>query len=166
SRAAQLEARIAALESIVGHQEAGSEPLKDGIAPVVAKLEEQLQLVTQPRQMEIAVRRAKTLTSELERLQRLKEQDAERLGISAETEKKIDQLFSTLDQLDPLIPLAPVLVERLKSLQQLHTRAATFAEAVLAVEQEQARLEGSVNDATEQSSKVGCPYNLASPSVC
>jgi hypothetical protein len=65
-------------------------------------------------------------------------------------------LFATLDRLDPLIPLAPALVQRLKNLEQLHARAATFADAVTAVEQEQNRLTTSINNMEEQYTKVSC----------
>jgi hypothetical protein len=154
TRAAQLEARIAALERLLGPEDSSAPRLTDPIAPTVARLEERLQLITQPRQMEVAVRRAKTLANELERLQSLKAKDAERTGISEETEKQIETLFNTLDQLDPLIALAPTLVDRLKSLQLLHARAAKFSEALIATEREQARLSDAVKDAADQTSKL------------
>src|SRR5690606_28557149 len=64
TRAAQLEARIAALERLLGPEDSSAPRLTDPIAPTVARLEERLQLITQPRQMEVAVRRAKTLANE------------------------------------------------------------------------------------------------------
>ncbi|KAI9598230.1 Dynamitin-domain-containing protein [Syncephalis fuscata] len=153
-RAAQLESRLAALERLVGHERNIEAEPTDAIAPVIAKMEQQLELLAQPRHMELVARRAKALTHELERLQRYKAEDDERLGINKETAKKIDQLFSTLDQLDPLIPLAPALVQRLKNLEQLHARAATFSDAVTAVEREQTRLDGSINGMEEQCTKI------------
>jgi hypothetical protein len=56
---------------------------------VIAKLEQQLELLTQPRQMELVARRAKALAHELERVQRYKAEDDERIGINTETTKKV-----------------------------------------------------------------------------
>ncbi|KAI8057613.1 Dynamitin-domain-containing protein [Syncephalis plumigaleata] len=147
SRAIQLESRLTALERLVGHERGIDAEPTEAIAPVIAKLEQQLELLTQPRQMELVARRAKALAHELERVQRYKAEDDERIGINTETTKKINQLFATLDRLDPLIPLAPALVQRLKNLEQLHARRPP-------VEQEQSRLATGINNMEEQCTKI------------
>lgn len=47
-----------------------------------------------------------------------------------DTLQKIDALFALLPRLDPLLPLTPRLLTRLRSLATLHSSAATFGETL------------------------------------
>jgi nuclear migration protein JNM1 len=54
--------------------------------------------------------------------------------------QKIDALFALLPRLDPLLPLAPHLLNRLKSLASLHTASSTFASDLTSLGSEADRL--------------------------
>ncbi|GAA5996170.1 hypothetical protein JCM5350_000490 [Sporobolomyces pararoseus] len=50
--------------------------------------------------------------------------------------QKIDSLFSLLPRIDPLLPLAPRLLTRLRSLQSLHQSSATFSTTLSSLQTE------------------------------
>ena len=54
--------------------------------------------------------------------------------------QKIDSLFSLLPRMDPLLPLAPRLLTRLRSLQTLHQSSTTFSTDLGALQTELSRL--------------------------
>lgn len=54
--------------------------------------------------------------------------------------QKIDSLFSLLPRLDPLLPLTPRLLSRLRSLATLHSSAANFGETLNGLKDEINRL--------------------------
>ena len=55
----------------------------------VEKLEQHINILSQPRQLEQLSRRLKVVTGELERVQELQAKDATVSGISAEAENKV-----------------------------------------------------------------------------
>lgn len=54
--------------------------------------------------------------------------------------QKIDALFTLLPRLDPLLPLTPRLLTRLRSLSTLHSSAATFGETLRGLQDEIGKL--------------------------
>ncbi|CAO3623338.1 unnamed protein product [Cunninghamella echinulata] len=60
--------------------------------------------------------------------------------LSNDTEEKVNQLFATMEKVDPLLNLTPTLLTRLKALQGLHTEAATFGKSVKLISEEQTRM--------------------------
>ncbi|KAI8379725.1 uncharacterized protein BYT42DRAFT_496199 [Radiomyces spectabilis] len=64
----------------------------------------------------------------------------ENAPLSNEAENKVNQLFSTMEKIDPLIHLTPALLTRLKALQGLHTEAATFGRSIKIISTEQTRM--------------------------
>lgn len=60
--------------------------------------------------------------------------------IPPDTLQKLDALFSLLPRLDPLLPLTPRLLARLRSLATLHSSAATFGETLSGLKEEVERL--------------------------
>lgn len=60
--------------------------------------------------------------------------------IPPDTLQKLDALFSLLPRLDPLLPLTPRLLTRLRSLATLHSSAATFGETLSGLKDEVERL--------------------------
>lgn len=173
TKAAEMDDRIAKLEKLVGASQSsgyGEVPTPTTTTPLIntiEKLEQQLGLLTQPRQLDSVTRRTKMLIGDLEKMQDLKAKAAAADSlrgagtdtISEETEEKINRLFQTLDKVDPFLSLTPVLLARLKALQQLHTEAATFSESIkmLAFEQgkwgEEIRSLTGVTERLEQSFK-------------
>ena len=148
-------------------------PLPPPLLSSISKLEHQLQLLTQPRHLETVSRRVKVLVTDLERVHeaRRKIGDTRPLnlalssGISistglsesivatgtsgeqlpADALQKIDGLFTLLPRIDPLIPLTPHILNRLRSLSTLHSSSSTFSQDLQGVEQSVESLKHSEN---------------------
>ncbi|KAI9498742.1 hypothetical protein BDB00DRAFT_881169 [Zychaea mexicana] len=176
SKVSDIDERIAKLESLVGSSSGrGLDDLPPSLATAsligsVSKLEQQITILAQPRQLETVARRVKVLISELDRLNELKSgrkdlslgflssttslpstaggaaganaanENKEAQGLSSEAEEKVNQLFATMEKVDPLLNLTPALLTRLKALQGLHTEASTFGRSVKAISEEQTRI--------------------------
>ncbi|KAG0030909.1 Dynactin subunit 2 [Podila clonocystis] len=154
TKTAELAERIASLEKALG-----STQMQSGASLVgtVEKLEQHINIVVQPRQLEKLSRRLKTVMADLERVQELQAKDATASGISADAENKVPQscvlkdlcflfgfginaLFELIDKIDPLVSLAPVLVTRLKGLKGLHAEAAVFSDSIKMISSEQTKI--------------------------
>lgn len=121
----------------------------------------------------MVARRVKVLNNDLDRLNELKSgrKDASKIlgygasnsltqnnstttentnadGISNDTEAKVNQLFATLEKVDPLLNLTPALLTRLKALQGLHTEAAAFGQSVKVISEEQTRMTDELKSLT------------------
>jgi hypothetical protein len=57
--------------------------------------------------------------------------------IQSEYEKKIDQIFSLIEKLSPVVDSIPHLITRLRALKQLHTEAAVFADSLKILNEQQ-----------------------------
>ncbi|KAG0332945.1 Dynactin subunit 2 [Podila horticola] len=137
TKTAELAERIAALEKALG-----STQMQSGTSLVgtVEKLEQHINILVQPRQLEQLSRRLKAVMADLERVQELQTKDATASGISADAENKINALFELIDKIDPLVSLAPVLVTRLKGLKGLHAEAAVFSDSIKMISNEQTKI--------------------------
>ncbi|CAG8478163.1 5637_t:CDS:2 [Paraglomus brasilianum] len=160
AKTTDLDERITALEKLIGtahgHNIEDLSPTitNSNVIAAIEKLEQHLQLLTQPRHLEAISRKAKTLTAELERVNELKNKELSNGGvIPFETGEKINYLFNLLEKLDPLMSVAPALVNRLKSLQQLHSEAAIFSDTIKMLASEQSKITDelkSLNDVAEK----------------
>ncbi|KAG0358932.1 Dynactin subunit 2 [Podila minutissima] len=137
TKTAELAERIASLEKTLG-----STQMQSGASLVgtVEKLEQHINILVQPRQLEQLSRRLKVVMADLERVQELQAKDATASGISADAENKINALFELIDKIDPLVSLAPVLVTRLKGLKSLHAEAAVFSDSIKMISSEQTKI--------------------------
>ncbi|KAF8940156.1 Dynamitin-domain-containing protein [Dissophora ornata] len=151
TKTAELAERLALLEKAVG-----STPMQSGASLVgtVEKLEQHINILSQPRQLEQLSRRLKTVTGELERVQELQAKDAAAAGISSDAEHKINTLFELVDKIDPLVSLAPVLVTRLKGLKGLHAEAAIFSDSIKMISSEQSKITEELKGLDTVSSKL------------
>ncbi|KAI9018622.1 hypothetical protein CLU79DRAFT_805152 [Phycomyces nitens] len=179
SQVSEIDERIAKIEKLVGTSAGqGPEDMPSGLASTtlinsMAKLEQQITILAQPRQLEIVARRIKVLNSELDRLNELKSGRKENTnplsfslhptsaaptgvqpatgsaegqnkeapgGLSNEAEEKVNNLFATMEKIDPLLNLTPALLTRLKALQGLHTEASTFGRSVKVISDEQSQM--------------------------
>lgn len=148
-----LEGKVTELEKFVGVRDIlvdEANTLQRPLSTSVSRLEQQLSLLTQPRHLDAISRRVKLLSTELERLHEAKRKaPADSKGIStsggsrqfpvgngaatgtaeldAETRAKLSSLFALQTRLEPLIPLAPSLLARMRSLATLHASSSTFA---------------------------------------
>ncbi|UZO19472.1 uncharacterized protein OCT59_010761 [Rhizophagus irregularis] len=159
----ELDERIAALEKLVGtahgqnFEDLSISITNTNLIAAMDKLDQQMQILAQPRHLESVSRKAKTLVGELEKVNELKNKELSNGGIiTFETEEKINYLFALLDKLDPLMSIAPALVNRLKSLQQLHQEATVFSETINMLSDEQSKIREelkSLDDVTEKLEK-------------
>lgn len=70
-------------------------------------------------------------------------------SIAPDTLQKIDALFALLPRIDPLLPLTPKLLTRLRSLANVHSVAATFADTLAVLKAETERLGEGEKDLQE-----------------
>lgn len=68
--------------------------------------------------------------------------------------KQINQLFATLEKVDPLLNLTPALLTRLKALQNLHADAATFGQSIKVISEEQTRMTDELKSLTDTCEQV------------
>ncbi|KAG0054260.1 Dynactin subunit 2 [Gryganskiella cystojenkinii] len=151
TKTAELAERIAVLEKAVGSTQMQS---GSSLVGTVEKLEQHINILVQPRQLEQLSRRLKVVTVELERVQELQAKDATATGISAEAENKINTLFELVDKIDPLVSLAPVLVTRLKGLKGLHAEAAVFSDSIKMISGEQTKISEELKGLDTVSTKL------------
>jgi nuclear migration protein JNM1 len=96
-----------------------------------------LNVLTQPRHLDSISRRVKLLVVELERASSTSRRAGSAptsagsttggSGISAAEQEALQALFGLLPRLDPLIPIIPPLLARLRSLSTLHAEALGIA---------------------------------------
>ncbi|KAK4520403.1 retrograde regulation protein 2 [Mucor velutinosus] len=177
SKLSDIDERIAKIEKLVGSNAGQAlDELPQNLASTslvnsLSKLEQQVLVLAQPRQLEMVARRVKVLNSDLDRLNELKSsrKDTSSLGFglssainpqntpsaneaankdSNDNEAKINKLFATLEKVDPLLNLTPALLTRLKALQTLHTEAASFGKSVKVISEEQTRMTDELKSLT------------------
>ncbi|KAK4047974.1 hypothetical protein OIO90_006012 [Microbotryomycetes sp. JL221] len=181
----QLEQRLAAIEKLLGTQEADVDDVSGMPVPVfktVSRLDHLVSMLAQPRHLDAISRRVKVLVTDLERLHESRRKlgdtrplnvalsggmtvtiggadknvpltslgasigpSSSRISAGADTVppdalQKIDALFNILPRLEPLIPLTPRLLARLRSLSDLHIAAADFGTTLTEVKNELGKL--------------------------
>ncbi|KAG1465750.1 hypothetical protein G6F46_000551 [Rhizopus delemar] len=178
SKLSDIDERIARIEKLIGSsagqtvEDLPASLSSSSLINSLSKLEQQIVLLAQPRQLEMVARRVKVLNSDLDRLNELKagrKDISNTLGFSLsstlnnpanapgndnkddsnDTEAKINQLFATLEKVDPLLNLTPALLTRLKALQTLHAEAATFGQSVKVISEEQTRMTDELKSLTD-----------------
>ncbi|KAG2212949.1 hypothetical protein INT46_008075 [Mucor plumbeus] len=177
SKLSDIDDRIAKIEKLVGSNAGQAlDELPQNLSSTslinsLSKLEQQVIVLAQPRQLEMVARRVKVLNSDLDRLNELKSgrKDTSSLGFGLtntinpqntpssneaankdgnDNEAKINKLFATLEKVDPLLNLTPALLTRLKALQTLHTEAASFGQSVKVISEEQTRMTDELKSLT------------------
>ncbi|CAG8602575.1 22991_t:CDS:2 [Gigaspora margarita] len=150
-KTAELDERIAALEKLVGtahgqnFEDLSISITNTNLIAAVDKLDQHMQMLAQPRHLESVSRKAKTLVGELEKVNELKSKEFMNGGV-------ID--YDTKERVDPLISIAPALVNRLKSLQQLHQEAAVFSDTIKMISDEQNKIRDEVKSLNEVSDNL------------
>ncbi|KAI8646082.1 Dynamitin-domain-containing protein [Parasitella parasitica] len=177
SKLSDIDERIAKIEKLVGSN-AGQDldELPQNLASTslvnsLSKIEQQVIVLAQPRQLEMVARRVKVLNSDFDRLSELRSgrKETSSLGFglsnainpqnhpsgsetankdSNDNDAKINKLFATLEKVDPLLNLTPALLTRLKALQTLHTEAASFGQSVKVISEEQTRMTDELKSLT------------------
>ena len=131
---AQVDARLADLENTIGTSYTDV-PLSE----TLARVEQQMSLLTNTRHLDTIRQRAKLVSAELDRVaeSRKKLERSEPGAADAlpqDTLARIEQLHALQAQIEPLIPLAPALLSRMQSLAPLHASASSLAARVATLE--------------------------------
>lgn len=161
---AVYESRLSHLETLIGSNQSvleESQSLARPLLPTVSRLEQLAALLTQPRHIDAVSKRVKVLVSELDRVYDSRKRlaslpnDGPSGGASADSESgqeqtrqqtsqldpislsKLDDLFHLSTRIQPLLPLAPQLLQRLRSLATLHASASQFASSLEQLQEEQ-----------------------------
>ncbi|CAG8459292.1 10484_t:CDS:2 [Cetraspora pellucida] len=147
----ELDERIASLEKLVGtahgqnFEDLSISITNTNLIAAVDKLDQHMQILAQPRHLESVSRKAKTLVGELEKVNELKSKEFMNGGVIN---------YDTQERVDPLISIAPALVNRLKSLQQLHQEAAVFSDTIKMLSDEQSKIREELKSLNEVSGNV------------
>ncbi|RHZ46642.1 hypothetical protein Glove_610g7 [Diversispora epigaea] len=167
AKTTELDERISMLEKLLGtahgqnFEDLSTSITNTNLLTEVDKLDQHMQILAQPRHLESVSRKAKTLVNELEKVNELRNKELANGGfITYETEEKINYLFALLDKVDPLMSIAPSLVNRLKSLQQLHQEAAVFSETIKMLSSEQSKISEEVKSLDEVTGNLGKSFEI------
>jgi len=156
TKEAELQARLAKLESIVGNVEQSgacsslllsSCPLHltcvntnkkktmqligRNLTDHIEELEDKLRSMT-PEKIDVIKKKVKELNTDLDKVT-----DPKKHSPSAETERRVTELLEKTEKWDHVAHAIPTLVERLRSLKQLHQEAAAFSDTLGQVSSEQ-----------------------------
>jgi nuclear migration protein JNM1 len=159
SKAADMDARLAFIERTLGLSqsqlpEAADEDYK-AILPQLSTLERVMQIATaQPTALEAAQAKSRNLIKDVERVQRLKQEQAEPRSAtsvstpingeaatpnveSSDQTAKINALYGILPTVESLAPALPLVLERLRTLRILHSSAADAQSLLADIERRQ-----------------------------
>ncbi|KAI9009189.1 Dynamitin-domain-containing protein [Hyaloraphidium curvatum] len=186
---AEIDGRLASLEKLIGPAPdpealilpSGGIQQPQPLLAAVEKMEQQLNLLTQPRALDVLAMKVRRLAADLDRIAeartRLAVPSVEAAGSAASSRSPsparianapggggagselvpasaIRSLFSTITTLQPLIPQIPQLLLRLRALQQVHADAVTLVDSVAAVSESQTKLDGEVRELKMLCSKL------------
>ena len=144
---AALEERINRLEKFLGSQNSTASVISttigsgDGSSKSVlnklSDLEQKLNALT-PGFLDSVHRRSKTLAQELESVsKKMKRYGSERKGETDQEKEKIIKLFDKMNRYDHISNEIPIIVDRLKSVEQLHKQSLNFDQKLVQLEQAQ-----------------------------
>ncbi|RSH86174.1 uncharacterized protein EHS24_004405 [Apiotrichum porosum] len=137
TRLGDVDSRLAALERLVGVSDSPQEMSSISLIDSVSRMDHLLNVLTQPRHLDSIARRVKLLLVDLDRASTAVRRggnsgvgsSSERAagGLSPADQEALHGLFRLLPRLDPLIPVVPPLLARLRSLSGLHAEALGIA---------------------------------------
>ncbi|KAI6026343.1 Dynamitin-domain-containing protein [Pisolithus microcarpus] len=147
----EMDKRVGELEKLIGSVNVTLDettPLTPPLLPMLMRLNNQLTLLTQPRHIDSVSRRLKLLLSDLERASTNQAQKRQNNMGQQDTQPGStpaqDAVLPLLSRLAPSLPHIPHILTRLRTLSALHGSAAEFQSTVGALEEEQKRVEGSL----------------------
>ncbi|KAI9189167.1 hypothetical protein H9P43_000595 [Blastocladiella emersonii ATCC 22665] len=156
SKLADMDARVHALEKVVGHTvEPDLVPL-DPLVTLVARLDRHLDALANPRQLDALTRHLRALNEQMAMAQAQHHAGASRASpgaagavVPADLADKVDALYALVDKVDPLVPVVHRVLDRMQALHALHADAATFAATLRRVAADQGRVDRAVRDLTD-----------------
>jgi len=146
-KTADFDARLSFLESSLGLSESSTVELASGsrsaILPTLISLEKSIQAASvPPSTVDSSQSRTKQLLKDAEKLYRLRSEEhsensgevEKELGLNSQQASKINALYGLLPVIDSISPSLPLVLDRLRSLQLLHTNAADASGVLNAIE--------------------------------
>jgi nuclear migration protein JNM1 len=123
-------------------------PLPPPLLPLITRLNNQLQILTQPRHIDSISRRLKLLLSDLDRATAAQHRDNSRSHRRHPSQNQeepsvspvADQLLPLLNRLSPSLPHIPHILTRLRTLSALHASAGEFQSSLELLEEDQKRM--------------------------
>lgn len=172
AKAADFDRRLLALERGLGIStssapETGHDGLPRAILPTLDAMEKQISSLAQAStpNLDAIARRVRTLAQEQDKLNDASEKAKtlrEELGKNApssagddsDQETKINALYGVLPTIENLTPMLPPLLDRLRSLRDIHANAATASQTLDQIEQRQAEMSAELKQWNEGLSKL------------
>lgn len=142
AHASDVEKRVAALEALVGASGDASAAPGRPLAEAVGRLEQQLGMLDEGR-LSIIAQRIKSLGSDLDEGNRQRQRRSS--AVSAAAAKDTDALLDKLDRCDAVASTLPALVERLKTVQEIHQHNANFHSRLDDIDRLQDQLDAACN---------------------
>ncbi|KNE72230.1 hypothetical protein AMAG_16713 [Allomyces macrogynus ATCC 38327] len=158
SKLADMDARVHALERVVGHTLEPELVPRDPLASTIARLETHVSYLAQPRQLDALARQLKVVNEELAALAAGPLAASRAAGggsptqqqpIRADLVDKVEALYALVDKMDPLVPVVPRVLARLQALHTLHAEAGMFADGLRRLVADQARTDRAVRDLSD-----------------
>ncbi|KAI9216668.1 Dynamitin-domain-containing protein [Blastocladiella britannica] len=147
AKLAEMDARVHALERLVGHTLEPELVPGEPLAQVLARIDRQLHYLATPRHLDSLTRHLRALNDQLAAAAAVAATAPPGApGISGDLALKIDALYALVDRIDPLVPVVPRVLDRMAALQTLHADASRLAGATRRVVADQARTERTVRD--------------------
>ena len=141
---AALEERINRIENFLGSQNSTTSttigPGNGSSKSVLNKLSDLEQKINalKPGFLDSIHRRSKTLTQELDSVsKKMKRYGSEKKGETDQEKEKIIKLFDKMNRYDHISNEIPIIVDRLKSVEQLHKQSLNFDQKMVQLEQVQ-----------------------------
>jgi nuclear migration protein JNM1 len=132
-------------------------PLPSPLLPLITRLNNQLQILTQPRHIDSISRRLKLLISDLDRASAAQNQSNRRPNSNSAQQPQSqpqapassplqEQLLPLLKRIEPSLPHIPHILTRLRTLSALHTSAGEFQSTLEGLEEEQRRTHQALDE--------------------
>lgn len=146
---AQLEQRLANIEKVIGKDSSELDVLTSGtknksLHEVVLSLETKMNLLDPEKLPQVDTRLQAVLNKLMEINKEKKKSGAEAQG----TNKKVDEIYETVQKWSSIGEVLPDLVERLEALNNLHTQASQFSSTLKSMETLQNEISSKLTNAS------------------
>jgi nuclear migration protein JNM1 len=158
----ELDRRLASLEDLVGPSGEGVNPTTSPapLLTTLSRLDHLVALLTQPRHLDAISRRVKLLLVDLDRAaaasrrpgaapSSVPDKQSSSVTLSSAEYTNLQTLFAVLPRLDPLLPILPPLLSRLRSLAVLHAEASEIADGLRSLQSEDKRVGEEIKEMEE-----------------
>jgi hypothetical protein len=141
-----MEARLSLLERTLGHiQDSDATPrFQEPLVALISKLERHIELLIDPKQLDRLHRQVKSFNQEMTTT--LSTQKMLSALVDPVMTKKVDQMYSVMEQADTLFPNLSHVLDRLQTLQNIHREASQFSTALHNISAETNQMEVKLKD--------------------